>query len=124
MNIILWILQIALAIKFVSVSFTHGLRTGQPKMQQAIERMGIAARPMLILVALFAFLCAIGLILPAASGSLPWVPPLAASVLAIMMLLAIGLHAASRDTPNTWASLLLFAVAAFIAYGRWVLAPL
>jgi uncharacterized membrane protein YphA (DoxX/SURF4 family) len=124
MNILLWILQIALAIKFISVAFTHGLRTDQPKMQQAIERMGVAARPLLIAAAIDTFVCAVGLVLPAASGILPWLTPWAAAALAVTMLFAIGLHTVSRETPNTWASLFLFALAAFVAYGRFAIAPL
>jgi hypothetical protein len=124
MNIVLWVLQIALAIKFISVAFTHGLRADQPKMQEAIERMGVAARPLLIAAAVDTFVCAIGLVLPAASGILPWLTPWAAAALAVAMLFAIGLHILSRETPNTWASAILFALAAFVAYGRWVLAPL
>jgi hypothetical protein len=93
-------------------------------MQQGKTRLGAVARPLLIFVALCAFLGAVGLVLPAASGILTWITPLAAALLALMMLLAIGFHVACRGTRSIVVGLVLFALAAFVAYGRWVIAPL
>jgi isoprenylcysteine carboxyl methyltransferase (ICMT) family protein YpbQ len=122
-NTVLWILQIALCLKFVSVAYTHGFRTDQAKWQQGMQRFGAAARPLLVLIALLAFLSGLGLILPAATGVLTWLTPLAAALLALMMLLAVGFHVACRETPNIVVGLVLFALAAFLSYGRWVIAP-
>jgi len=123
MNTVLWILQVALCLKFVSVAYTHGFRTNQAKWQQGMQRFGAVARPLLALIALLAFLGGVGLILPAATGILTWLTPLAAALLALMMLLAVGFHVACRETPNIVAGLVLFALAAFVSYGRWVIAP-
>jgi hypothetical protein len=35
----------------------------------------------------------------------------------------IGFHVACRESPNIVVGLVLFALAAFVAYGRWVTAP-
>ena len=123
MNIILWALQIVLALKFVSVAYTHGFRADQTKMQRGIQRLGAVARPLLTFVALCAFLGGVSLILPAATGILTWLTPLSAALLALMMLLAVGFHVACRESPNIVVGLVLFALAAFVAYGRWVIAP-
>ena len=123
MNIVLWALQIVLGLKFVSVAYTHGLRPDETKMQRGVQRLGTLARPLLTLIALGAFLGAVGLILPATTGILTWLTPLAAALLALMMLLAVGFHVACRETPNIVVGLVLFALAAFVAYGRWVIAP-
>lgn len=123
MNTVLWILQIALCLKFVSVAYTHGFRTDQAKWQQGMQRFGAAARPLLTFIALCALLGGVGLILPAATGILTWLTPLTAALLALMMLLAVGFHVACRETPNIVAGLVLFALAAFVSYGRWVIAP-
>jgi hypothetical protein len=40
MDVVLWALQIALAVKFVSVAYTHGLRPDETKMQRGIQRLG------------------------------------------------------------------------------------
>ena len=124
MNIVLWILQVVLAVKFVSVAFTHGLRPDPAKMQRGSQRFGAAARPLLILIALGAFLGAVALILPAATGIATWLTPWSAALLALMMLAAFGFHLACRENPKSVVSLVLFALAAFVAYGRWVIAPL
>jgi VIT1/CCC1 family predicted Fe2+/Mn2+ transporter len=116
-------LQIALCLKFVSVAYTHGFHTDQAKWQQGMQRFGAVARPLLTLIALSTFLGSAGLILPAATGILTWLTPLTAALLALMMLLAVGFHVACRETPNIVAGLVLFALAAFVSYGRWVIAP-
>ena len=123
MNVVLWAAQIVLALKFVSVSFTHGLRPDQTKMQRGIERLGTTAQPLLTLIALCAFLGGVSLILPAATGILTWLTPWSAALLALMMLLAVGFHVACRESPNIVVGLVLCALAAFVAYGRWVIAP-
>lgn len=123
MNIVLWALQIVLALKFVSVTYTHGLRPDEAKMQRGVQRLGAPARPLLTLIALCTFLGAVGLILPAATGIPTWLAPLSAALLALMMLLAIASHVACRESPKVVVGLVLFALAAFVAYGRWVIAP-
>ena len=123
LNTVLWILQIVLCLKFVSVAHTHGFRTDQAKWQQGMQRFGAAARPLLTLIAVSAFLGGVGLILPAATGTLTWLTPLTAALLALMMLLAVRFHVACRETPNIVVGLVLFALAAFVSYGRWVIAP-
>jgi uncharacterized membrane protein YphA (DoxX/SURF4 family) len=124
MNIVLWILQGVLALKFLTAVYTHGIRPDPDKMQRGRQRFGAAARPLLIAISLCAFLGAVGLILPAALGVLPWLTPWAAALLAVMMLLGLGFHATCRETPRIIVGLVLLALAAFLAYGRWVLAPL
>jgi VIT1/CCC1 family predicted Fe2+/Mn2+ transporter len=124
MNIVLWVTQIVLAVKFASVAYTHGLRPDPAKMQRGRERLGAAARPLQLGVALGALLGAAGLVLPAATGTWAWLTPWAAALLALMMLGALGLHRVCRERPNPLPGLILFALAAFVAVGRWLLAPL
>ncbi|MBL8058461.1 MAG: DoxX family protein [Anaerolineales bacterium] len=124
MDTVLWALQIILAIKFATVAFTHGVRPDPVKMARGRQRLGAAARPLLTLIAAAVLLGGLGLILPAALGMWPWLTAWAAALLAGLMLAALGLHLACRDQPNSLVSLILFALAAFLAYGRWVLAPL
>lgn len=49
--------------------------------------------------------------------------PWTAAVLAVMLLASIAFHIKCRESSKAWVSLILFAMAAFVAYGRWVLAP-
>ena len=123
MNVFLWALQIILALKFFTVTYTHGLRPDETKMERGTERLGTLARPLLRLIALCALVGAVTLILPAATGTLSWLTPWSAALLALMTLFAVGFHLACRDSPNIMVGLILCALAAFVAYGRWVIAP-
>jgi hypothetical protein len=124
MHIVLWALQVVLALKFLSVTYTHAVRPDEAKMGSGIDRLGALARPLLAVTALLSFLCAVGLVLPAVAGILPSLPPWSAVVLALMMLVGSGFHLGCRDNPNVIVGLVLFALAAFVAYGRWVIVPL
>jgi hypothetical protein len=119
MNIFLWALQIILAIKLLTVTFNHGLRPDPVKMQRGKDRFGSAARPLLGVIALCALLVGLALVLPAAQGFLAWT----ASATALMMLIATGFHLRCREEPKVWVSLILFVLAAFLAYERWVINP-
>jgi DoxX-like family len=81
-------------------------------------------RGLVTFIGICEILGAIGVILPAVTGILPWLTPLAALGLAVIMLLASGFHAMRRGYPNIGVNLVLLALAAFVAYGRWMIAPL
>ena len=107
MNIVLWVLQVVLAVKFLSVAYTHGLRPDPAKMQRGNQRFGAAARPLLIVIALAVSLCAVVLVLPAATGVATWLTPWSAALLAAMMLGAAGFHLPAATTPrpgSAWCS--------------------
>lgn len=124
MHTVLWLLQIVLALKFCSTAYTHGLRTAQAEMRRGAQRLGASGRSLLWVSALCLFVGGACLVLPAATGILPWLTPWAAAVLALMMGVGIGLHVACREKPRIGVGLVLVALAAFVAYGRWALAPL
>ena len=119
MNIFLWALQIILAIKLFTVTFNHSLLPDPVKMQRGRDRLGRMAKPLLILIAVLAFLTGLGLVLPAMLDFLPWT----ASFTAFLMLVATGFHLRCREEPKVWVSLILFALATFLAYGRWAISP-
>ena len=120
MNNLLWVLQFILAIKLLTVTFNHGLRPDPTKMQRGRDWLGARARPLLAIVASCALIVGLALVLPIAQSFLPW----SASVTALMMLIATGFHLRCREEPKVWVSLILFTLAAFLAYGRWVLSPI
>jgi hypothetical protein len=43
--------------------------------------------------------------------------------LALIMLPAVGFHAACREKPNSVVAVVLVALCGFVAYGRWTIAP-
>ena len=69
MNTLLWILQAILAIKFLSVAFSHGLRQDPAKFDHGRRRLGSRGGPVLALVALGTLLGGVGVALPAAIRS-------------------------------------------------------
>ncbi|MGA2505067.1 MAG: DoxX family protein [Anaerolineales bacterium] len=123
MNVLLWIVQAVLAIKLVSVSYTHAFRRSLPTMQEAIKRLGKSSRPVLALVAIFTFLAAVGLILPGVLGVFPRITPVTAGILSILLVASLFFHLVSREKPKIFVSIVLFALAAFVAWGRWTLFP-
>jgi hypothetical protein len=124
MNIVFWILQAILGIKLISAAFTHGIRHDREEMQQSIQKMGPVARPLLAGIAVLTALGSAGLIVPAAFGILTWMTPLTAAILSGWMLISVVFHIRCREKPKIIAGIILFAIAAFIAYGRWVISPL
>jgi putative oxidoreductase len=64
----------------------------------------------------------LGLILPAATRIKPFLTPLAASGLVVVMVLAIALHFSIGEVPAP--NFVLGGIAAFVAWGRWRKAPI
>jgi uncharacterized membrane protein YphA (DoxX/SURF4 family) len=115
---VLWTLQILLALLF--------LWAGGFKLVAPMEKMaGPVAFPewFLRFIGLAEFLGALGLILPSALRIRPILTPLAAAGLVIIM---IGATAITFPMGFTFALVPLVTgiLAAFVAYGRWRLAPI
>ena len=123
MNIALWIIQIILGIKLITVSYTHGFRQSQPTMQEAIQKMGKVSQPILYVIAACTFIGTMGLILPGVLGLSTWITPVTAALLSSMLLFSIFFHSRYRETPKIFVSLVLFALAAYVTYGQWALIP-
>jgi len=119
----LWVIQIILGIKLITVSYTHGLRQSQPTMQGAVQKMGKFSQPILVIIAVCTFIGTLGLILRGVLGLTTWITPVTAVILSIMLLFSIFFHINYREKPKVFVSLVLFAFSAFVAYGRWVLVP-
>jgi uncharacterized membrane protein YphA (DoxX/SURF4 family) len=125
MNTAVWIVQILLALAFLMAGF---MKATQPidKLEARMPWVhSINPRSFVRVIGTLEFLAALGLILPALTGILPWLTPLAALGLIVMMLGAMSLHVRRKD-PLTApvANLVLLALAAFVVYGRLVAAPL
>lgn len=119
----LWIIQAILAIKLITVSYSHGLRQDQETMKQSAEKMGTNSRIWHTLIAILALIAALGLILPGVSGFWTQLTLWAAGLTALMMLGSIYFHVIFRDKPNVFVSIILFILAVFVAYGRLAQAP-
>ncbi|MCL5996174.1 MAG: DoxX family protein [Chloroflexi bacterium] len=122
MNVVLWVLQVLVGLAFVAAGVNHGFRIDQIKAQ--MKWVNALPRGLVTFIGICELLGGIGLILPALTGVLPWLTPLAAAGLALIMLLAAGFHLTRREYPAIVFNLVLMILAAFVAYGRFVIAPL
>jgi len=121
MNTVLWILQILLALMFLLV----GAAKLFVSVEVAAKRQGwvLDFPPNIIkVIGLLEVLAALGLILPGVTNILPWLTPLAAVGLILTMIGAMTVHLRRKETivPN----IVLLVLAAAVAYGRFVVAPL
>jgi hypothetical protein len=124
MDIVLWIIQIILSIKLVTVSYTHGLRQSQPTMQAAIQKLGKFSPTVLTIISVCTFIGAGILVLAGVLGLPNSVISITAVIMSIMLLFSIFFHVKSREKPKIIVSVVLFVFAVSVAYGRWVLVSL
>ena len=121
MNIFFWALQILLALH-TAVGAVWKFSNSE---QNAFALKAIPHGVWLGL-SVVELLCCVGLILPAFNKSLGLLTPVAAAVIAAEMLLFCGVQLFSGDQNFSpliyW--LIVAAICAFIAYGRFVLKPL
>jgi hypothetical protein len=120
MNVLLWILQILLALHTAMGAVWQITDSGSVPSLRAIPQGGWWA---LIVLEL---LCSLGLILPAFSRSRTILVPLSAAGIGAVMVLFSGVHMASGD-PSLGPMVYWLVVAvfcAFVAWGRLKLKPL
>jgi hypothetical protein len=118
MNIALWIVAGLLAVAFLGAGVT---KLTQPKAKLA-DRMAWVedfSPGTVKLIGGLEILAAIGLILPALTGIAPILVPLAATGLAVIMALAVITHVRRHEPQVIVFNLVLLALAAFVAWGRF-----
>ena len=122
MNIVFWILQVLAALAFVG----HARLMFAPESPQArmMPYIGAIPAPFRQAIGVAEALGGLGLILPALTRILPWLTPVAAAGLVILMAAAIVFHIQRREPQNIVLNLILLVLSAVIAYGRFVIAPL
>lgn len=123
MNIALWIVTALLALAFAAAG---ALKLSQSKEKLAASGMGWTddySPTMIKLIGAAELLAAIGLVLPALTGIAPILVPLAATGLVIVMIGAILTHARRNELQAIGINAALLALAAFVAVGRFALAP-
>jgi DoxX-like protein len=118
MTYVLWIIQGLLALLFL---FTGGIKLVLPLevMTQQFPLPGWFLR----FIGVAEVLGAIGLILPGLLGIRPGLTPLAASGLVVIMIGATVLTLVGGDVVSALIPLVVGLLSAFVAYGRWRLAP-
>ena len=115
----LWIVQALLALLFL---FAGGMKLVLPieELTAQMPLPGLFVR----FIGVAEVLGALGLILPGLLRIRPDLTPLAAAGLVIIMIGATGYTLASGQVAPALLPLVVGLLAAFVAYGRWWLAPL
>jgi uncharacterized membrane protein YphA (DoxX/SURF4 family) len=120
MNIALWIAQGLLAAIFL---FAGGMKFVVP-MEEMMKQMPLPLPAWFVwFTGIVEVLGAIGVILPWLLGIRPGLTPLAAAGLVIVMIGATVYTLAAGDIAPALISVAVGFLAAFVAYGRWRLAP-
>ena len=120
LNIALWTVQILLALFFAGAS-------GAPKFFLPDELLAmpiVLPRAFLVFIGTAEVLGALGLILPGVTRVRPELTPLAAACLVLLTICASVYQMLGHQPANAVFALVIGLIAAFVAYGRWRLAPL
>jgi uncharacterized membrane protein YphA (DoxX/SURF4 family) len=117
LNFWLWAAAGLLAVLYLMAG---GMKASQPIDKLAAQMKWPADYPRLTrFVGVSEVLGAIGLILPLATGILAWLTPLAAICLVVVQVLAIGFHLMRKEPQILPFNVVLLALAAFVAWGRF-----
>jgi hypothetical protein len=118
-NVALWIVQVLLGLLFI---FAGGMKLVLPLDQLT----GPVALPgaFMRFIGVAELAGGLGLILPGLFRMRPGLTPLAAAGLVIIMIGAVVITLIGREVMGAGISLVVGILAAFVAYGRWKLAPL
>jgi uncharacterized membrane protein YphA (DoxX/SURF4 family) len=122
MNIALWIVQVLLAGMFLMAGAMKAFQYERAK--ASLPWVKDVPRELTTFIGIAELLGGLGLLLPAITGILPWLTPLAGAGLALVIILAIGFHASRREPQAIGFNAVLFILAAFVAYGRFLIVPL
>lgn len=119
MNVALWIVQVLLAVEFL---FSGAMKFVTP-IEEMTKQMALPGW-FLFFIGAVEVLGGLGLILPGIFGVRPGLTPVAAAGLAVLMIGACVVTLMIGGGVLVLIPLATGILAAFVAYGRWRLAPL
>lgn len=117
LHIGLWVVQVAIGLAFVMAG---SMKTSTAYAELAAKMAWVSAVPegLVRIIGVSELLGGLGLILPAATRIKPWLTPLAAAALVLVMALALGFHLSRNETSVIPVNVVLGGLAAFVAWGR------
>ena len=120
MNIVLWVLQVLLAIAF----FAHGWMLLSPPPEIAKLLNASLPRWFQVFLGVAELLAAVGLTLPGLTRILPWLVTWAAAGVMFVMVSATIYHVVRGEISSAAITLLLLVMATFVAYMRHRVLPI
>jgi uncharacterized membrane protein YphA (DoxX/SURF4 family) len=120
----LWVGQILLAIAFIAVGFGHSVGFESTVQRRGMGWLLAVGRDRMRIIGGLEVVGGVGLIVPGATGVLPWLTPVAAACLAVLMAIAAVFHVRrSGEGANVVNNVMLLVIATLVAYGRFVVSP-
>ncbi|WP_030908848.1 DoxX family protein [Streptosporangium amethystogenes] len=119
MNVVLWVVQSLLAAMFLFAGFTKATQPRENLIAQLGGWVEDFSAGQVKTIGILEVLAAFGLILPALTGILPVLTPIAAACLVITMIGAIVVHVRRKENSALPMNLVLLVLAAFVAWGRF-----
>ena len=120
MNVLFWVLQVLLALAFLA----HGWMMLFPSPEIAAQMNANLSRWFSLFIGAAEVAAFVGLLLPGATRILPFLVAWAAIGLTIVVGSATVFHAFRGEYSSAVITFILFALAAFLAYGRLRLRPI
>ena len=120
MNILLWVLQVLLAVSFIA----HGWLFLSPPPEIAAQMNAMLPRWFQLFLGVAEVLAGVGLTLPGLTRVMPWLVIWAAIGVMMVTASATVLHVIRAEWSSAAITLLLFALAAFVAYMRSRVLPI
>lgn len=120
MNIVLWVLQILLAVAFAA----HGWMFLYPPPDIAVQMNASLPRWFQVSLGIAEILAAIGLTLPGLTRIMPWLVTWAAAGIMIVMVSATIYHLMRGELSSTLITLVLLIMATVVAYMRRRVLPI
>jgi uncharacterized membrane protein YphA (DoxX/SURF4 family) len=123
MDIAIWVVQSLLALAFGMAGFMKFTQDPEQLIAKGMAYVEDLSLPVLRGIGALEFLGALGLVLPMLTQIFPILTPVAASGLVLTMLGAASLHFRRKEFSAIGINAVLLLLAAFVAYGRFVLVP-
>ena len=120
MNIVLWILQLLLAAAF----FAHGWLVLAPPPEIGAQMLAVYPRGFWVFLGVAEVAAAVGLTLPGVTRIMPWFVTWAAAGVMVVMISATIHHIGRGENSSALITLVLLAMATFVAYMRWKVLPI
>jgi putative oxidoreductase len=120
MNIVLWILQVLLAVAFLA----HGWLFLSPPPEIAVLMDASMPRWFQLFLGVAEVAAGVGLILPGLTRIMPWLIVWAAGGIMIVMVAATGWHLVRGEYSSAGITLVLLVMATFVAYMRHRVRPI
>ena len=120
MNVLLWVLQLLLAVAFLA----HGLLLLLPPPEIAAQMLESLPGWFWLFLGIAEVMAAVGLTLPGLTRVMPWLVSWAAAGIMIVMISATVWHVVRSEIGSAVITLLLLIIASYVWYMRWRVLPI